>query len=212
MKKVYLLRHGESKAQLGEELSFDSELSKNGIKQSKKLKKILPSISFDIIFVSPLKRARQTFEHTGVAREKVHFDSRLAEMLPSESYSSILPYQKNFGYGKPDIHDAWHIDPIDRMADFIDDLYKIKAKTILVVGHAVAMSNMLNIFLQRDSSTGIDKSSFKYSLMNNAALSIFELVEKNDKKKVARRGLFLCDKLLLWNYTEHIRKKGFFGA
>jgi len=204
MKKVYLLRHGESKAQLGEELSFDSELSKNGIKQSKNLKKILPSINFDIIFVSPLKRARQTFENTGVSREKVHFDSRLAEMLPSESYSSILPYQKNFGYGKPDRHNAWHIDPIDRMGNFLNDLYNIKARTILIVGHAVALSNLLNIFLMRDSSNGIDKVSFKYSLMNNAALSVFELAEKKDKNN--------CDKLLLWNYTEHLRKKGFFGA
>lgn len=203
MKRIYLLRHGESRAQTGEEYSFDAELSKTGIKQARKLKKVLPHINFDVIFVSPLKRARQTFENTGVSCEKVRFDSRLSEALLAGSYSAMMPYQKRFSYGKADIHNAWHLDPIDRMADFLDGLYKIRAETILVVGHAVAFSNFLNIFLQRDSSIGMDKASFKYSLMNNAALSLFELAEKKDKNN--------CDKLLVWNYTEHISKKGFFS-
>ena len=67
-KSVYLIRHAQSRfnvSKLNENYidERDSELTINGINQATHLGKILESIHFDIILISPLRRALQTFYH-----------------------------------------------------------------------------------------------------------------------------------------------------
>ncbi|OGV53179.1 MAG: hypothetical protein A2017_04675 [Lentisphaerae bacterium GWF2_44_16] len=203
MKKIWLVRHAESKAQTGEEQSLDASLSKTGVRQAKRLKKILPEITFDKIYVSPLKRARQTFEHSGVARKNVFFDSRLVEIIPGNAYDEFLPYRDIAPYGKADKHNAWKKDHFKRLHDFLSDVHKMKkTENILIVSHAMALSALLKVFIfgLSDELTGTDS---RYCLMNNASISVLEIGEKEKKG---------FDKLLAWNYRGHLNAGGILDA
>jgi len=92
IKKIWLLRHAESKAQTEEEYGFDTGLSEAGEKQADRLKHVFNNLNFDKIYLSPLKRARETFERSGINGSNIEFDSRIIEELPGDAYSSILPY------------------------------------------------------------------------------------------------------------------------
>lgn len=60
--EVFLIRHGQSKAQTGEEIGLDTHLSDTGKKQVRDAAEVLQQISFDRICVSPLTRAAETAE------------------------------------------------------------------------------------------------------------------------------------------------------
>ncbi len=64
---VYLCRHGETEwSHSGQHTSFtDIPLTANGERQAEKLKKRLEQIEFQYVYVSPLKRAKQTCEIAG---------------------------------------------------------------------------------------------------------------------------------------------------
>ena len=94
MKQIWLVRHGESKAQSGEDSDgCDPELSDLGRKQAKRLIAPLRDIIFDQILVSPLKRAWQTFEFSLAKGRRVEYDSRVveADWESSGFYDRILP-------------------------------------------------------------------------------------------------------------------------
>ncbi len=190
MKKICLVRHAESQAQTGEEFSLDSSLSHKGREQSVKLGGVLAGIEFEKIFLSPLKRSRETFELTGLPREQAVFDSRLVEAMPAGLYDLILPYNK-IEYGTQDRHDAWNIPAEARVAEFLDDMYSIRAKTVIVFAHGIVLNYLLRIFMGCSAS----KSGDKYCMMDNAAFSLICLdSEKN------------IDKLELWNCQDHLNE------
>ncbi len=61
--KVYLVRHGECDSNLKKIYNYKNEgLNKTGIEQAKALKEKITDINFDIIYSSPLLRAKQTAE------------------------------------------------------------------------------------------------------------------------------------------------------
>ena len=91
MKEIYFIRHGETdnnklgKAQGG---SVDSELNNTGIEQAKYTGKYLKEyrikdINFDLVYSSPLKRAKKTAEiiceNIGYDKNKIIFDDNLRE-------------------------------------------------------------------------------------------------------------------------------------
>jgi bisphosphoglycerate-dependent phosphoglycerate mutase len=75
MKKVYLIRHGESEFNAAVEKGIildthDPPLTELGISQAQKLGQELKDIIFDVILVSPLKRAQQTFAKAKLTSNK----------------------------------------------------------------------------------------------------------------------------------------------
>lgn len=193
IKHLWLIRHGESKAQTQEEFSFDANLSELGKKQAAALSKAFAADAFDIAYVSPLKRARQTFELSGVKPERVIFDSRILEDVPQDSYAALLPYEKLPAYGLPDIHNAWLIDMPYRIAPFMEDVYKCDADNIAVFAHAGVMSCILNCFLMHSYFKPDEFRKYRYSLMNNCAVSVFRL-GPNPEHNILHK----------WNSTEHL--------
>jgi alpha-ribazole phosphatase len=189
---LWLLRHGESKAQTEEEFSFDSNLSDIGREQSRKAGELLKQVDFDRIYLSPLKRARQTFEETGIPKDKVFWDSRLVEYLPDDGYKAMLPYEYP-DYGSADEHNAWNEDFLERINGFLSDLRALNSENILVVGHAGVLSVLVTLFL-----CGYDQRFgdpyFKYCSMANAAVSLLEFKGSYEAN----------DKLIFWNYQEHL--------
>ncbi len=193
MKKIWLVRHGQSKAQTGEEVSCDANLSDLGKRQAERLDHVLSEVDFDRIFISPLRRARQTFEATALPREKAVFDSRLVELLP-DGYGQLLPYDELPDYAEPDAHDAWNHNHWQRISSFLSDLIAAEGKNYLVVGHAMALNALICLFL---AGNDLDLASKLpgYCTMHNAAISIFDYKEKES---------FYPDMLLIWNYQRHL--------
>ena len=193
--RLWLVRHAESKAQTGEQLSIDADLSELGRAQAARLKAPLSGVKFDIAFVSPLRRARETFELSGAncAKGKVRFDSRIVEAMQKDGYLPILPYGKLPSYGSPDIHDAWETDLLARTRSFYRDLEALpdSCANILVVSHAMALNLLFNVFMDMDYG---DPYSFRNCRPGNASVSILE--------KGPDSSAF--DTLRLWNLQSHL--------
>ena len=67
MKKIYLIRHAESEANIAADLDnptyyYDPKITNNGIKQALKTREIFKNMTFDEYICSPLTRTLQTFE------------------------------------------------------------------------------------------------------------------------------------------------------
>ena len=59
--KVYLVRHGQTDTNISNLYNFRGEdINQNGIQQAEKLKEKIKEMEFDIIYCSPLLRARHT--------------------------------------------------------------------------------------------------------------------------------------------------------
>ena len=62
--KIYLIRHGETDWNLEQRLqgAMDIPLNENGIELARETARGLRDVPFDVIYTSPLRRARQTAE------------------------------------------------------------------------------------------------------------------------------------------------------
>jgi broad specificity phosphatase PhoE len=191
IKKIWLLRHAESKAQTEEEYGFDTGLSKKGLKQAGRLRKVFSNIIFDRIYLSPLKRARETFERSGIRGRNIEFDSRIVEELPGDAYSSILPYPPLPGYGIADTHNAWLMNARQRAICFLNELHTADARHVLVLSHGGFFNHLLTVFLP---AHGIEIfENFKHCQMSNAGISVLYIGPN-----------IRYDSLLGWNDVRHI--------
>lgn len=197
MKKIWLVRHAESTAQTEEEYGYDTGLSVGGRMQALSLLAPLGKMEFDEVFLSPLKRARETFEVSGLPKGNVKFDSRIIELMPPELYSEIFPYEKLPDYGEPDTANAWLDIPEIRVNSFLKNLYSTEAENILVFSHSGCLSMLLNLFLAGSDASNKRASDFKLCVMENAAISAFTISE-NRREEI----------LLFWNNTAHLQGIG----
>ena len=62
--KIYLIRHGETDWNLEQRLqgATDIPLNENGLELARETAKGLQDVPFDVVYTSPLTRARQTAE------------------------------------------------------------------------------------------------------------------------------------------------------
>jgi broad specificity phosphatase PhoE len=191
IKKIWLLRHAESKAQTEEEYGIDTGLSKRGERQAGRLRKVFKNLTFDKIYLSPLKRARETFERSEIKACNIEFDSRIVEELPGDAYSSILPYSALPEYGTADSHNGWFTDARQRAICFLNELHAIRERHVLVLSHGGFFNHLLTAFLPEHGIESFEK--FKYCQMNNAGISVL-YIGANMKQ----------DALLNWNDIRHV--------
>ncbi len=140
--KLYVVRHGEVPSNVENIISGcnDEELTERGIVQATEIKNKLANIKFDVIYSSPVKRARQTAEII-VPTADIIIDSRIAERDPGK----LLGKSRNI-IDK----NTWNSLTLDqtlegaetlktglkRVQSFLDDLHKNnKDKTILIITH-----------------------------------------------------------------------------
>jgi len=153
---IVFVRHG--KTSLNDQGCFigniDCDISEEGLKQAEKVKDFLGKISFDGVYVSPLKRAVQTAD---VLSKKYILDDRLREMnfglFEGLSYKEIEQMY-------PDYLRAWNADyqkyripggesledVFDRVEDFINDIIS-RHERVLVVTHGGVIRCALSLTL-----------------------------------------------------------------
>ena len=144
----YIMRHGEAKSNVKDIVSswpekFKNPLTKKGKEKVKETAKVLLEKNIDLIFSSPLLRAKQTSEIVGKKLKlKVKFDKKLKEIgfgtFNSESIEKFVRFFesriKRINHSTP--KGESYSDVSKRMILFLKDTEKkYKGKNILIVSH-----------------------------------------------------------------------------
>ena len=152
--KLYVVRHGET---IDNVLNLvqgqnDSELTLKGIKDAYKLQSKINKLKIDIIFSSPLKRAKDTAKIITNNKLPINIDDRLIERdwgLCERASLDIVDRVKcwncNLDYKENSIEPLSQF--IKRISEFIEDIkVKYKDKNILIVTHS-AVSRVIYYYL-----------------------------------------------------------------
>lgn len=139
--KIYLVRHGEVPHNASHQYNTkDEDLTDIGIKQALEVKKI-EDIDFDIIYSSPLIRAKHIAEIITDNSKSIIFDDRIRERscgslsgqpLEVTNREEYWNYYTDIQYGTSEnIQDFFK-----RVYDFLDELKTKDYKKVLIVGHS----------------------------------------------------------------------------
>ena len=141
---VFVVRHGQTEWNVLKKMqgSADIELNEKGLSQANETAEILKNSTFDVIFCSPLKRAKQTAEIINNDRKlKIVFDDRLRERDYGEfegtskssfNYNEFWAYGKNINYEKAENVQEF----FKRIYSFLDEITSKDYKNVLIVCHA----------------------------------------------------------------------------
>ena len=148
---IYFARHGQtdfnkfnvSQGQL------DTSLNQTGLREAQQLAENLKDYKFDVVFCSPLIRARQTLEYI----LKYHNNTPIFDERLKECGRGSLQGQRN----TQDVYDDFFKDPhkygaesredvFVRAKSFLEELQKYKGKNILIVGHGEFWRHFLHVF------------------------------------------------------------------
>jgi len=189
MKKIWLVRHGQSQSQSAEDDDvLDPALSKLGRQQAMRLVKPLQTLELDLILISPLKRAWQTYQLSCIQNSRCEFDSRLIESDWGIAgwYEDILPVTTP-DFAKPDQYNAW-LEPVEkRTTKLVADLLNSPNENMLIFGHWGIFNHIFAEF------AGIDRTKNSVSApMDNTAISRLEL--DDDQNHIIR----------YWNDRAHV--------
>lgn len=139
---IHLVRHGETDCNaLGIFGGPDCELTAVGEQQARNLGTKLVGRSYDMVFCSPLLRARRTLDLLGCDGVPVIFDDRLAERSPGSLEGS--PYaavdrDDYWNYYSDSVFGTAETIPslFKRVFSFLDELRSLGFTRVLVVAHS----------------------------------------------------------------------------
>lgn len=140
--KLYVVRHGETNMGANQQIAtIDEPLNEKGKKQAIDLGEKLKEIEFDLIYVSPVKRVKDTLKFMRMKKDiPVMIEERLKER-------EMGIYEGSFFY-ELDWKKFWSIesdkkyknlepmkDVYQRVSLFLDEVKKLNKKNILIVTH-----------------------------------------------------------------------------
>lgn len=140
--KVYLIRHGQVNHNLyGIYCNQDEDLNETGIQQAFKLREKIKDIHYDIIYSSPLTRAKHTAEIVNSANKQILTDNRLTERNPGNLSGQPLKVTNREEYWN--YYSKIHYGTFERIVpffnkvfDFIDSLKSTNYNSVLIAGHS----------------------------------------------------------------------------
>ncbi len=175
--KIYVIRHGETRLKdIGQLQGWvDEPLNENGISLARITGEALKEVPFDIVFTSPLKRARETAELVTAPSQEyqgreipIVNEDRLKE-LNWGSWESLGCTEENFAIPDRERYNKFFTDGLHfegspdgesiadvclRTKSFFEELIhdpRYQDKTVLISTHGCAMRAMLNSYYE-DSS------------------------------------------------------------
>ncbi len=186
IKEIFLVRHGSTDFNDNDLLQgrIDNKLNDKGIKEVNKLSEELKKNDFEVIFHSPLLRAKQTAE--------IISEFHNAEFIEIKEFIEIdLGDWEGFKYHEViekdiDFHSKWmlnpeikipggesYIDVYERVINGVNKVLKSKYSRILIVAHAAVNRSILAGIMKMNPHTS------RYFRMKNAAYSKFLVYENN---------------------------------
>ena len=158
---LYIMRHGKTDWNDGHKLQgqTDIPLNEEGRAMAEKAREEYKDVNFDVVFCSPLVRAKETAEILLRGRDiKIEFDDRIKEMSFGEyeglAYSFQIPncpinviFQHPEDY-KESIGGAETLDELmARTGEFLKEKVEPeleKGKDVLIVGHGAMNSSIVS--------------------------------------------------------------------
>ncbi len=215
--RLVLVRHGLSSFNekgLVQGRTDDSYLTDKGYEQAFKSGEALSGINFDRVYSSPLVRAAETakaIQKKLKGKHDIIYDQNLLEVnLSSWSGLTINEIKKKYPENyliwkndpenlKLDNNDNLTYEPIkelyDQANEFIDNILKIYSETdeanILIIGHNAILRCLIL------SLIGRPKKGFRKIKLDNASLSILNIIKKRNSYKTQLECL---------NQTSHLNK------
>ena len=142
--KIYVVRHGQTEWNLESRIqgSEDIDLTDAGRAEAYELKNLIADIDIDVVFTSPLVRARETAEILANDNLLIMVDERLTERSWGDNEGKLL--------SQVDTSDCWDVnlnmddnnieriqDFMSRISEFIEDIkIKYHGKNVLIVAHS----------------------------------------------------------------------------
>ncbi len=157
MKKLYVMRHGETEWNIQKRYQgqMDSGLTETGIARTRLQRDRIDELRFGRVFCSPLGRTRATLDILQPNTDRVIFDERLKEIclgvLQGKTHEELSP-------GESEEHLKLWKDPAsfrvegaetmaeleDRIRSFLEEL-KQRDEDILVITHTIIIKMILKI-------------------------------------------------------------------
>lgn len=139
--KVYLVRHGQTDTNIERKYNFIKEdINENGVQQAKELREKIKDMDFDIIYCSPLLRARHTADIINAKNKEIVIDNRLEERKhgnlegkPTACTNREIywNYYSDIQYGTEESIKSL----FERVNDFLNELKNKNYNKVLVVAH-----------------------------------------------------------------------------
>ena len=181
--KVYVIRHGQTDWNLASRTQgkTDIELNQTGIEQARKAKEEINKYNIDLIYCSPLKRARKTAEIVNEDKKcNIIYEKALEERCfgdfegknKEEIADMIEEWEKIHDYGLNS--NEGNIEPIrdvcNRVWSFLDEIKsKNDENNILIVTHAGVCRAINAYFNGKDENGNIESAK-----MGNCEIREFE--------------------------------------
>lgn len=173
--KIYLVRHGQVPHNASHQYNTkDEDLTDIGINQALEVKEKIKDIDFDIIYSSPLIRAKHTAEIITDNSKSIVFDDRIRERscgslsgqpLEVTNREEYWNYYTDIQYGTSEnIQDFFK-----RVYDFLDELKTKDYKKVLIVGHS-GISKAFNGYFE-----GIQDGKFLDRGLKNCEIKEYKL-------------------------------------
>lgn len=141
--KILVTRHGQTDWNVQKRMQgrTDIELNSKGIEQAYQTKENLKDEKIDLIFCSPLKRAKQTANIINEDRNvQIIYDERLLEICYGENEGNLHDSFDYDGFwnivNTPEYKDAENVNIfLKRVEAFMNDLKNRNEENILIVTH-----------------------------------------------------------------------------
>lgn len=203
--KVYMIRHGETEWNKLRRMQGHSDIPLNeyGRELAIETEKGLRDIPFDVVYTSPLSRARETAELVlGEQEVPIVSDERIIELGFGE-FEGLCCEKDNWNVPDPNFMDFFedpeHYNPpaggesfiqvTRRVADFLNDLFsneRLQDSNVLVASHGAAIKAMVNYIRH------IPYEQFwKGGLHKNCAVTVVEV--QDGTPKILKEGIVYYD-------------------
>lgn len=180
-KRIYFVRHGESINNVQRkdgviELSTDSELTTDGIKQAELLAKRFENIKIDKFFSSPYIRAKQTADEI---KKVIKMDYEIIDSVKERSGEHKEGCLENI-YNLNKEGDEMFDQIIDRIKSFVKTVESSKEENILVVSHGMFLRIFAAYVVFGDKLTSkIAEAFMKKFMTKNTGIFKFYMFDDN---------------------------------
>ena len=179
--KLYVMRHGSTK--MNKERLYngqiDEDLIEEGIEDAMRAQNTIKDMDLDVIYCSPLIRAKHTCEILNVNKVPAIYDDRLKERTLGTLDGKYFPEE---GLSEEQFYNYFYKSDIDgfedlptlfkRVHSFIDELKSKDYENVLIVAHGLILRAFYYCFnnIPKDGNT---LSAFKSS--KNCEINSYEL-------------------------------------